>query len=229
MPQPEAVVAQLRRAVRPAGGSGLSSTAIQLSHPWAVEQVQQSLERAAIAGGGVELEGKSASIKSISECIQLSNASSFSSCFVLCSERSICISTTGSRRQLSIRKNERKGESDEPDAPLLLERELAEGEVDVVIGGKQSNQANNTANKGFQQGFAVKPKPPPGWWRIQISKLSTHPKQPEPVTIISIIVQTHCSASQAALCLRTEIRPGGQRAPQLETVVAQLRRAVRPA
>ena len=146
MPQPEAVVAQLRRAVRPAGGSGLSSTAIQLSHPWAVEQVQQSLERAAIAGGGVELEGKSASIKSISECIQSSNALSLfscsislSSCFVLCFERSICISLTGSRRQLSIRKNERKGESDEPDAPLLLERELAVGEVDVVIGGKQRN------------------------------------------------------------------------------------------
>ena len=55
MPQPEAVVAQLRRAVRPAGGSGLSSTAIQLSHPWAVEQVQQSLERAAIAGGVTRL------------------------------------------------------------------------------------------------------------------------------------------------------------------------------
>ena len=85
------------------------------------------------------MEGKSASIKSISECIQSSNASSFSSCFVLCFERSICISTAGSRRQLSIRKNERKGESDEPDAPLLLERELAVGEVDVVIGGKQRN------------------------------------------------------------------------------------------
>ena len=217
-------------------GDGQTSTAIQLSHYRAIEQRQQSLERAAIAGGGVELEGKSASIKSISECIQSSNAISFSirsisllSCFVLCFERSICISLAGSRRQLSIDKNERKGESDEPDAPLLLERELAEGEVDVVIGGKQSNQANNTANKGFQQGFAVKPKPQQGWWRIQISKLSTHPKQPEPVTIISIIVQTHCSASQAALCLRTEIRPGGQRAPQLETVVAQLRRAVRPA
>ena len=238
MPQPEAVVAQLRRAVRPAGGSGLSSTAIQLSHPWAVEQVQQSLERAAIAGGGVELEGKSASIKSISECIQLSNASSFSSCFVLCSERSICISLAGSRRQLSIDKNERKGESDEPDAPLLLERELAEGEVDVVIGGKQSNQANNTANKGFQQGFAVKPKPPQGWWRIQISKLSTHPKQHEPVMTLSIIVQIHCSvmvglrgvrparSSQAAFCSRTETRPGGQRASHSEAVFAQQRHAV---
>ena len=126
-------------------GDGQTSTAIQLSHYRAIEQRQQSLERAAIAGGGVELEGKSASIKSISECIQLSNALSLfscsislSSCFVLRSERSICISTTGSRRQLSIDKNERKGESDEPDAPLLLERELAVGEGDVDIGRKSA-------------------------------------------------------------------------------------------
>ena len=123
----------------------MSSTAKQLGHLWTVEQTQQSLECAAIVGGGVELEGNPASIKSISECIQFSNASSFSSCFVLCSERSICISTTGSRRQLSIRKNERKGGSDEPDTPLLLERELALGEGDVVIGGEKSNQANNAA------------------------------------------------------------------------------------
>ena len=110
----------------------------QLGHLWAVEQAQQSLECAAIDGGGVELEGKSASIKSISECIHSSNASSFSSCFSR-------ISLAGSRRQLSIRKNERKGGSDEPDTPLLLERELAVGEVDVVIGGEKSNQANNAA------------------------------------------------------------------------------------
>ena len=118
----------------------MSSTAKELGHRWAVEQAQQSLECAAIDGGGVELEGKSASIKSISECIHSSNASSFSSCFSR-------ISLAGSRRQLSIRKNERKGGSDEPDTPLLLERELAVGEVDVVIGRKQSNQANNTAGR----------------------------------------------------------------------------------
>ena len=100
----------------------MSSTAKEIGHLRAVEQGQQPLEFAAIVGGGVELEGKSASIKSSSECIHLSNASSLSSCFVLCSERSICISTTGSRRQLSIRKNERKGDNDEPDTPLLLER-----------------------------------------------------------------------------------------------------------
>ncbi len=153
-----------------------ASAAVQPSQFWAVEEAQQSLEFATVVGGGVELEDKSASIKSISECIQLSNALSllscsisfsictlsFFSCFVLSFERSICISLAGSRRQLSIDKNERKRDSDEPDAPLLLERELAVGEGDVVIGRKQSNQANNTANDGFQQGFAVKTQAPQG-------------------------------------------------------------------
>ena len=54
----------------------MTSTAKQLSHLRAVEQAQQSLEFTAVALGGVELEGKSASIKSSSECIQSSNASS---------------------------------------------------------------------------------------------------------------------------------------------------------
>ena len=160
---------------------------VQLSQFSAVKQAQQSLEFAAVVGGGVELEGKSASIKSISECIQSSNALSLfscsislSSCFVLCFERSICISTAGSRRQLSIRKNERKGESDEPDTPLLGEWELTLGEVDVVIGGEKSNQANNAAKDGFQQGLAVKPQLPPGWRRSQIPRKSTHLKQSSP-------------------------------------------------
>ena len=107
------------------------------------------------------MEGKSASIKWISECIQSSNAISFSSCILRCS-------AAGSRRQLSIRKNERKGDNDEPHPQLLLERELAVGEVDVVIGRKQSNQANNCSNDGFQQGIAIEPQPPPGRRRIQI-------------------------------------------------------------
>ena len=137
----------------------------------AVEQAQQSLEFAAVVGGGVELEGKSASIKSSSECIQSSNASSFSSCILRCS-------AAGSRRQLSIRKNERKGDNDEPDAPLLLEWELAVGEGDVVIRGEERDQANNTANNGFQDCLAVEPKPPPGQRRIQITRDLIHVKQP---------------------------------------------------
>ena len=172
----------------------MSSTAKELGHRWSVEQAQQSLECAAIVGGGVELEGKSASIKSISDSIHLSNASSFSSCFVLCSERSICISTTGSRRQLSIRKNERKGGSDEPDTPLLLERELALGEGDVVIGGEERDQANNTANNGFQDCLAVKPQPPPIERRIQTPRVSIHPKQPAPIPTATSLVQAYASA-----------------------------------
>ena len=103
---------------------------------------------------------------------------SLSSCFVLCFESSICISLAGSRRQLSIRKRERKGGSDEPDAPLLLEKELAVGEGDVVIRGEERNQANNAANDGFQQGFAVKTQAPPGRRGIKIPKILIHPKQP---------------------------------------------------
>lgn len=79
----------------------MNSTAKQLGHFWAVEQSQQSLEAASVVGGGVELEGKSASIKSISECIQSSNMSSFSSYFSR-------ISLAGSRRQLSICNNKRE-------------------------------------------------------------------------------------------------------------------------
>ncbi len=176
----------------------MSSTAIELSHLWAIEQAQQSLQGAAVACGGVELEGKSASIKSSSECIQSSNAISFSICFLSffsCSVSfSSCfsrISLSGSRRQLSIRKNERKGDNDEPDTPLLLDRELAVGEGDVVIGRKQSNQANNSANNGFQQGLAVEPQPPPGRRRIQIPNINFHPKQQSPIPIITGLVRTY--------------------------------------
>ena len=46
-------------------------------------------------------------------------------------------------------KNERKGEGDEPGPGALVL-----GEVDVVTGGKQSNQTNNAADYGLQQGGA---------------------------------------------------------------------------
>ena len=165
----------------------MSSIEIELSHLRAVEQAQQPLEFAAVACGGVELEGKSASIKSSSECIQSSNAISFSSCILRCS-------AAGSRRQLSIRKNERKGGSDEPDTPLLLERELAVGEVDVVIGGEKSNQTNNAANNGFQQGFAVEPQPPLGQRRIHIPRVSINPKHPAPIPTTTSLVHAYASA-----------------------------------
>ena len=159
----------------------MTSNAKEIDHLRAIQQAQQSLEFAAVACGGVELEGKSALIKSISESIQPSNALSLFNCSVSLSSCFSRISLAGSRRQLSIRKNERKGGSDEPDTPLLLERELAVGEGDVVIRGEKSDQTNNTADDGFQQGFAVKTQAPPGLRAIQIRKSSIHPKQSTPI------------------------------------------------
>jgi len=168
-----------------------SGSTEQHGHLGAAKQVQQSLELAAIVGGGVELEGKSASIKSISDSIQSSNACSFSSCIARCSSTFSRISLAGSRRQLSIDKNERKRDNDEPDAPLLGEWELAVGEVDVVIGGKQSNQANNTANDGLEQSLAIEPEPPLGRRRSQISRNFVHPKQLSPISTPTILVHTY--------------------------------------
>jgi hypothetical protein len=77
---------------------------------------------------------------------------------------------------LSIDKKERKGGSDEPDAPLLLDGENLSWEADVVIGRKQSDQTNNAADNGFNQGFAINDRPPPG--RRRIPKIALHRKQP---------------------------------------------------
>jgi hypothetical protein len=187
-------------AAAAAGGRGMSSTAKEIGHLRTVEQAQEALELASMGGRWVELEGKSASIKSISiksisDSIQSSNACSFPSCLALCSSSSSFrsssfsrISLSGSRRQLSIDKNERKGGNDEPDAPLLLERELAVGEADVVIGGIQSDQTNNAANDGFNQGLAVKAKPPPGRCQDRFLRIDIHPTQPGRKTTASSLV-----------------------------------------
>jgi hypothetical protein len=169
----------------------MSSTSKEIGNFSAVEQAQQLLEFAAVVGGGVELEGKSASIKSSSECIHSSNALSFFNCSISLSSCFSRISLAGSRRQLSIRKKERKGDNDEPDAPLLLERELTVGEGDVVIRREERNQANDSANNGFQQGFAVKPQAPPGERRIQILKNFIQPKQPSPIPTSTSLVHAY--------------------------------------
>jgi hypothetical protein len=93
---------------------------------------------------------------------------------------------------LSIRNNERKGDNDEPDAPLLGEVENSAWEGDVVIGRKESDQANNTANDGFQQSFAIKPQPQPGRRCIQIPKNLFHPKQPRPTRTAASLVRLYC-------------------------------------
>jgi hypothetical protein len=67
------------------------------------------------------------------------------------------ISRTG--RQFSIDKNDRHGGSDEGDAPLLLDVEGAAGEGDVVIGRKESDQANGQAAEGLGEAKTIQSKP----------------------------------------------------------------------
>jgi hypothetical protein len=129
----------------------------------AAEQGQQALELASMGGGGVELQGKSASIRSFSDSIQSSNACSLSSCIALCSSScSLCssslsrISLSGSCHQLSICKNERKRESDEPDAPLLRDGDEAPREGDVVIGEKERKPGNHQTSDGLKHSQRVK-------------------------------------------------------------------------
>ena len=82
----------------------------------------------------------------------LSCAISISISLVRCS-----ISRTG--RQLSVDKNCRHRGSDEKDSPLLLEREVAAGDVDVVIGGEQGDQAEEQATDGLDEAEPIEAGP----------------------------------------------------------------------
>ena len=85
----------------------------------------------------MRLDGKSASINSISECIQSSNASSFSIRsvpFLICT-----LSFFGLRPTASTAASYCAGLYDADKNEL--------GEADVVIGGEKSNQANNAAGR----------------------------------------------------------------------------------
>ena len=58
------------RSTRRGSAGPFLLTAEEISQLRAVEQAQQSLVFAAVIGGGIELEGRPASIKSNSECIK---------------------------------------------------------------------------------------------------------------------------------------------------------------
>ncbi len=67
------------------------------------------------------------------------------------------ISRTG--RQLRVDKNCRHGGSNERDSPLLLELDACAGEGDVVIGGKQGDQAEQQATDGLQPAEPIEAGP----------------------------------------------------------------------
>jgi hypothetical protein len=60
---------------------------------------------------------------------------------------------------LSIDKNDRHRGSDEGDAPLLGDGDVAPGEGEVVIGGEEGDQAEGKASEGLGEPEAVEAKP----------------------------------------------------------------------
>ena len=70
---------------------------------------------------------------------------------------------------MSIDKNNRQRGKDEADASLLVEGDDSTGEVDVVIGAVESNQANHRAAHDLEPTLAIETKKPTaallGFWR----------------------------------------------------------------
>jgi hypothetical protein len=81
--------------------------------------------------------------------------------FLICSI-SISISRTG--RQLRVDNHCRHRGSDEGDAPLLLETDVVAGEGDVVIGSKQSVQAEDQAVNGLDGTEVIQAGPGALWY-----------------------------------------------------------------
>jgi hypothetical protein len=63
---------------------------------------------------------------------------------------------------LSIDNNCRQRGSDEKDSPLLLELEAPAGCGDVVIGGKEGNQAEGKASEHLEHAEAIEAQPAAG-------------------------------------------------------------------
>ena len=80
--------------------------------------------------------------------------------FLICSV-SLSISRTG--RQLSIDKNCRHRGNDEKDSPLLLETDAAAEGGDVVIGGKESDQAEDQTTAGLDGTEVIQSGPGALW------------------------------------------------------------------
>jgi hypothetical protein len=64
---------------------------------------------------------------------------------------------------LSIDNNCRQRGSDERDSPLLLEPDGAAERCDVVIGGKECDQAEGDAAEHLEHTQAIKAQPVAGW------------------------------------------------------------------
>ena len=133
-----------------------SGTAIVILQRPLRHQGKEGPQSLSVGFGGFELDsgGKQCclikALKALSlafSCLSLAfSRLSCSVSFLICSI-SISIPRTG--RQLRVDNHCRHRGSDEGDAPLLLEADVVAGEVDVVIGGKQGDQAKDHSPTGL--------------------------------------------------------------------------------
>jgi hypothetical protein len=84
---------------------------------------------------------------------------SLSSCLERCLICSISSSIPRTGRQLRVDKNCRHRGNDEKDSPLLLETDAAAEGGDVVIGGKQSDQAEDHSPAGLDGTEVIQAEP----------------------------------------------------------------------
>jgi hypothetical protein len=147
------------------------------------QQGEEGSESGSVGIGGVELDsgGKQISLMEALKAFSLalilfSLAFSCLSCsvsFLICSISFLIVSDSRLKafvlasmsrtgRQFSIDKNDRHRGNDEGDTPLLGELEGAAGDGDVVIGGKQRDQANGETAEGLGGAEAIEGKPRAG-------------------------------------------------------------------
>ena len=117
------------------------------------------------------------------------------------SSQASSLSVSGLRRQLSIDKNERKGESDEPDAPVLLEGEDVAGEVDVVIGGEERNEGNHKASASFKYSWRIDREAARPWLYRWTGHQSRSPKRQ-----LKILLRLYCECQGVELPAATPTR-----------------------
>jgi hypothetical protein len=90
-------------------------------------------------------------------------SASLSFCLERCLICSISSSIPRTGRQLRVDNHCRHRGSDEGDAPLLLEADVVAGEGDVVIGGKQGDQAEDQAATGLDGTEVIQAGPGALW------------------------------------------------------------------
>jgi hypothetical protein len=145
-------------------------------------QVEEGSQSGSVGFGRVELYsgGKQCclikTLKALSLAFsRLSCSVSLSICFIRCSaslsfclERCLICSISSSiprtGRQLRIDNHCRHRGSDEGDAPLLLEADTAAEGGDVVIGGKECDQAKDHSPTGLDGTEVIQAGPGALWW-----------------------------------------------------------------